>query len=38
MAMADQTIFTNLKGALLRLKQLLAIGSPLKKMKNAYFT
>ena len=36
--MAYETIFTNLKGALLHLTQLLPIGSPLKTMKNAYFT
>ena len=38
MAMAYETIFTNLKGALLHLTQLLLIGSPLKTMQKAYFT
>ena len=37
MAKVYQNIFTNLKGALLPLRQLLAIGSPLKMMKNAFY-
>ena len=37
MATAYQNIFKNLKGTLLRLRQLLATGSPLKMMKNAFY-
>ena len=37
MATAYQNIFKNLKGALLPLRRLLAIGSPLKMVKNAFY-
>ena len=37
MATACQNVFKNLKGVLLPLRQLLAIGSPLKMVKNAFY-